>query len=210
MATLEIEKIEQHQDVVKLSKNATAALEYASSIKITNDQAQEKAVNDLVKIKKEKTRGDQIRRFFTDPLNEQIKKINALFQPSIKALEQAEQTIRTKLVGYQEALANKAEAAKAKTMEKIDTGQLSVEQGVKKIENLKVPEKTVRTETATVSYTIRPRIEVEDESKLPREYLAPDMVKIKTVGLALYKAGQSAIPGTKVVEDKIPSIRGNQ
>ncbi len=209
MENLNLEVIEKREEVVTLSKNAEASLAYAEALKIKTEEDHTEAVANLKKIRDEKQRGDSMRRFFTDPLNEQIKKINTLFQPTIRALESAERMIRSAMIAYQDLLAKKAEDAKAKTMEKIDAGKLSVEQGVKKIENIKTPDKTVRTEAATVSYTIRPRVEIEDESKLPREYLCPDMVKIKAVALAFHKAKQPQIPGVKIVEDKVPSIRGN-
>lgn len=210
MENLNLEVIEQKEEFVTLSKNAKAALAYAEGLKLKTDKDQENAIASVDKIIKERKRGEAILKLFVDPLKDQVKKITAIFKPNIDALESAERAIRRALIDYQDLIEKKAEAAKEKTMEKIDAGTITVEQGVKKIEHIKEPEKTVRTEAATVSFTIRPRVEVADESKLPREYMVPDMVKIRTVGLAFHKAGQSPIPGTRIVEDKIPSIRGNQ
>ena len=210
MEALNLEVIEQREEVKTLSKNAEAAVAYAEALTIKTSEQHDKAIGDLAKIRDEKKRGDDMRRFFTDPLNEQVKKINALFQPTIKALESAERFIRTALVRYQIELTARSAAATAKTLEKVEAGKLTVEQGAKKIENIKEPEKTVRTAEATVSYTIRPRVEIEDETKIPREYLCPDTVKIKAVALAFHKAKQPQIPGVKVVEEKVPSVRGNQ
>ena len=207
METTNIEVIEQNQEVATLTKNAQASLEYAEGLEIKTDEDQTEAVAGLKRIRDEKDRGDAMRRFFTDPLNEQVKKINGLFQPTIKTLEMAERYIRTALASYQERIATKAAAAKAKTMAQIDAGKLTVEQGVKKIENIKAPEKTVRTEAGTVSYRIQLEVQVEDEAKVPREYLCPDMAKITAVAKALHKARQPQIAGIKVVETKAPSIR---
>lgn len=210
MENLNLEVIEKREEFVTLSTNSKASLVYAEGLKIKTDEDQAKALGNLTKIRDEKNRGDAVRKFFTDPLNQQVKTINALFQPNIKALEEAERIIRGALVAYQNTLAVKAESAKAKTMEKIESGQISVEQGVKKIENIKVPEKTIRTEETTVSYRIIPKVVIDDEAKIPREYMTPDIEKIKTMALALHKAKQPQIAGVSIVEEKIPSIRKNQ
>ncbi len=208
MENSSIEVVKQSSDFVNLSQNAEAAFAYAGALgKLATDKEHKIAIGTLAKIRDEKNRGDKIRRFFTDPLNEQVKAINAMFQPSIKKLEEAERMIRAALVSYQEKLDARAEEAKAKTMEKVESGKITLEQGVKKIENIKMPEKTVRTEEATVSYSVRLDVKVEDEAKIPREYLAPDMSKIKTVALALHKAKQPQIPGVAVVEVKTPVVK---
>lgn len=56
-----------------------------------------------------------------------------------------------------------------------------------------------------VTYVEQVRFEVSDESKIPREYLVPDMVKIGKV--AREAKGQIEIPGVKIWVEKQPRIR---
>lgn len=199
---LTLELIEKREEFVNLSKNATAAIEYAEGLEINTELQQTKAIDAVTKIKNEGKRGDTIRRFFTDPLNAQVKKINELFMPNLKAFEKAEGLIKTAMVKYQEKIAVKADIAKEKAAKQIESGKISIEEGVKKIENVKTPEKTVRTEAATVSYKIEKVVTIVDPALLPRDYLMPDVKKIEAVA----KAGVE-IPGVKVTETKSPIIR---
>lgn len=194
----------QDEEVQKLTTRADAAKAYADKVQIENDADQEKVIKSLTSIEGEWKRGEGVRKFFVDPLNEQVKKINGLFKPSLDVLKDASTTIRRKLVDYQTRVAAKAEEAKAKVMKRVEKGTLTVETAVKKIENVKEAEKTVRTEEATVTYREQKKVVIEDPTKLPREYLIPDEVKIRKVALAGVE-----IPGVKVIVEKVPAIKQN-
>jgi hypothetical protein len=60
----------------------------------------------------------------------------------------------------------------------------------------------VRTESGTVSKSIRKTWQIADESKLPREYLMPNTTKIKNA----WNAGID-IPGVETIEEAIISAR---
>jgi uncharacterized membrane protein YgaE (UPF0421/DUF939 family) len=62
---------------------------------------------------------------------------------------------------------------------------------------------TVRTETGTASFKTEWKFEIEDETKLDREYLMPNLAKIR----ADVKAGQRDIPGVRIWEEKGVSLR---
>jgi hypothetical protein len=200
--SLAVSEIEKREELQTFTTNAAKADEYAKKLALKNEADHETAIKGLARIAGERKRGDEMRRFFTDPLNEQTKRINALFKPSLDLLAGAETEIRHKLIAYQAEVAKKADAAKAKVMEKVEAGTMKIETAVKKIESVKEPEKTVRTEEGTITYKEVKKVIIEDASKLPREYLVPDEVKIRKVALAGVE-----IPGVKVVVEKVPSLR---
>ncbi len=204
-----IEKISEKEDVRLLMKTVNTASSWAEKLVVKTPEQEETAIKAVSRLKAELKRGDALRKFFTEPLNEQVKKINALFMPQLKALEAAEAAIKGKMSAYQMALAEKAEAKKDKIEEKIQKNEITLEQGVKKLDGVKEPEKTVRTEAATTTYVTTYSVEIENETLIPRDYLMPDLAKIKTVALAFHKAQQPQIPGIKIVEKKEPRIRSN-
>lgn len=201
---IEISDVEKGADVPKIRKNVAAAQKYAEQAVLKTEDDHQDAIKALTKIGEERKRIDAQRKWWVDPLNERVKRINAMFRPFIDGLESAEVLLRRKLVEYQNFLAKKSEEAKAAVMKKVEKGTMKVETAVAKIEKVKEPEKTVRTEEATVTYREVKKVVIEDALKLPREYLIPDEVKIRKVALA-----GVVIPGVKVVVEKIPSVKSN-
>jgi len=98
-------------------------------------------------------------------------------------------------------------AEKAKIMARVEKQTMTAETSIKKIEKIVEPEKTTRTNEATVSYRTDYEVEVTDLALLPREFFDVNMAKVRSVSKALAKAGQPGIAGVKVTEIKVPSIR---
>ena len=210
MSELSLEVIEQKPEVKHLSENATKALAWAEKAVIKTQENHDKAAEAVVRIRDEKEKGDTLRKFFTDPLNKQVKKINGLFMPNIKALESAEQMIRLKLSGYQLDLQRKSDAARMKVEKDLALGKIkNVETAVNKLDKIVEPEKTVRGEAFTATYKDKPTVVIENEDLVPREYCSPDKAKYEKMALALHEAGKPMIDGLKVVVEKIPSFRKN-
>lgn len=203
----ELSVISEKKEVKSFIKNAQTSVDYAEKLVINNPEAEQVAVKALGRVKDEFKRGDTIRKFFTDSLNEQVKKINAMFMPNLKLFEQAERIIRGKMGDYQLALQKKADAAKDKVEDKIDAGEITIEQGVKKLDKIKEPEKTVRSEEGTLTYKDVPELVVVDEKLIPDEYWVIDMKKLETVAFANHKAQIAQIPGVEVKMKKVPSLR---
>ncbi len=207
MENTDIVKLEQ-KTVPMLNKNAKAAIEYANNLVVDSDEASAKADSAIRRIKEQREVGDNTRKFFTDPLNDQVKKINSMFMPVVKALDEATKIISGKMGAYQMKLQADADAKKAKVEADLAAGKIkNVETAVKKIENVKEPVKTVRTETGTTTFRDVPKVVIVDASKLPPEFLMPDLKKIEVVALANHKTNLAQIPGVEVKIEKVPTFR---
>lgn len=125
-----------------------------------------------------------------------MESINFLLVP-IKSLsdkfKKEEEDLRNKINAYQTTQVAKAEVKIDKIQEKVESGKMSFYKGVEKIENL-APAKKIETEKNAVQFIDHKSVEVEDETKIPREYLIVDMVKLRKVVLA-----GVAVPGAKIV-----------
>jgi hypothetical protein len=193
------------KEVGALSTKLEKAVAYAEKVTIKTDADQENVVKALVGIETEEKRIDEQRKFFTDPLNEQVKKINAMFKPFVNGLGDAANTLRKKMSAYQMAIAAKADKARDKALADLKSGKIkNVEAAVAQIEKVKEPEKTVRTEAATVTYKDKIGFEISDAAAIPREYLMPDEKKI----LKVVQAGIE-ISGVKKTIEKIPTVKAN-
>ena len=193
------------KEVGALSTKLEKAVAYAEKVTIKTDADQENVVKALVGIEKEEKRIDEQRKFFTDPLNEQVKKINAMFKPFVNGLGDAANTLRRKMSVYQMAITAKADKARDKALADLKSGKIkNVETAVAQIEKVKEPEKTVRSEAATVTFKDKIGFEIADLNAIPREYLMPDEKKI----LKVVQAGVE-IPGVKKTIEKVPTVKAN-
>ena len=187
-----------------IKQNIPQLLEYADALIIKTDDDIKTAINMLSNIKENAKQAESVRRFFVDPYNALVTKINAYFKPLTLSLTDADRKVRQKMMAYQQEITAKAEKARLATMKKIEDGKITIEQGVKKLENVIEPEKTVRSTEATMTFRIQKKVEIVNPNLLPREYLIPDEVKIRRVAIA-----GVAIPGVKVIEEKVPALRNN-
>ncbi len=174
----------------QISKAETAAV--ALKIKTADDMAGAAEVLSKIKIvgKEIKNRKEAI----TKPINEGLKSIRAFFAPLEEQWENAERIVKDKMVDYQNAQLAKVEVKKDEIQEKIESGKMSEEKGEEKIAAI-IPQNSVQVKSGTVQFRTIKEVVIEDEGKLPREYLVPDMVKIRKVALAGVE-----IAGVKVVE----------
>ena len=211
MENLEIKKVEQDAETSTIRSRAPELVSFAGALEIKDETGAKAAIEKLAVISADLKTVDARRRFFVDPYNMFVKRLNEFFKATTLQLQDADMQIRRKLSTWNDQQERIAEAAKAKVMEDLEKGKIkdtkkstAVEKAVAKIENVHVPEKTVRTEAATLSHRIVKKVVIENPSLLPREYLIPDEVKIRKVALA-----GIAIAGVKVVEEKTTSLRSN-
>jgi len=164
---------------IKTANDLTAATDILGKIKIVGKQIAEK------------------KESITKPLNEALRNARAFFAPIEAQWNEAERIVKGKMIEYQNAELAKA-AKKTEVIEKkVEAGKMSFEKAANKIEAIS-PTKSVEAKTGAIQFRTIKEVVIEDESKLPREYLMPNMAKIRTVALA----GMS-IPGVKVVDKQI-------
>jgi hypothetical protein len=101
------------------------------------------------------------------------------------------------MLAFNQAELDKAKVQTEKITEKVETGKMSFEKAADKIQEI-TPEKNVESKSGAVQFRTVKEVVIEDENKVPREYLMLDMVKIRKVALAGVE-----IAGVKVVEKQV-------
>jgi hypothetical protein len=126
-----------------------------------------------------------------------LSNIRKSYAPIEAQCDEAERIVKGKMIDYQEIAAAKADEKAKQIEKKVESGKMSFEKASDKIEAI-TPQKTVEAENGSVQFRAMREVVIEDETKLPREYLIPDMKKIRKVALA-----GIAITGVKVIDKKV-------
>lgn len=215
-------------EIVKINKSVQGLRSEASKIVIKNAEDMSGAVEFLNKIRSWKKRIEEIRLFYTQPLNESLKRINADHKRAAEPLNSLDEEINTKMTDYrtkeaekirkqQEKEAEKQRKAFEKEQEKKrkelekqkakdNLTKKEVKEAEKEIEKEEfVPKPTVRQETtiktgdAKMVASKRWTFEIEDETKIPRKYLKVDEVAI---GKVVRSGGIREIKGVRIYQEE--------
>jgi hypothetical protein len=139
----------------------------------------------------------------TKPLMEALDSARDLFRPIEKSHKDAETIIKTKMLAYQSDQEKKREIEKVKLAERVEAGTLKPETAIKRMENMQEVSTNVKGKFGEVSTRTIKKLRIVDETKIPREYLIPNMPKINEAAL---KQG-AQIPGVEVYEEKVIAAR---
>lgn len=186
----------------------------ANEIVVDNNDSLNTAVDYLSHIANTKKNVEDTRKTMVKPINDGLKAINEWFKRFSVPLEQADKTLRGKILVYrqeQDRLRREEEERLRKLQEK---EQKRLErQAAKKgappppppVAALSVhtQDKTVRSGMGTVSAKRVWKVEVVDESMLPREYMIPNYKAIN----AAVKAGVRQISGCRIWQEEELSVR---
>lgn len=179
------------EELAEATREAKGALEVARELEIETQEDLE-----LVSawIKEAKGRGKLLKdrlEEITKPLNESLKSIRALFKPPIDACDKIEAELKAKVAAHIASQAERNQAAMEIASEAVEAG------------DTELAEQALATVTEIgnvdgISHRTSWAFEIEDESKLPREWLVPDL---KAIGAHARAAkGDEApapIPGVK-------------
>ncbi len=178
---------------------ATKALAAAQEITINTDADMEAAADVLSRIKKVgkliKERKEQITR----PLMESLNSARDLFKPLEQNHEDAERVIKNKMLAYQREVAEKNRIEQEKLAARVEKGTMKQETAIAKVENQQEVKKQAEGKVGKVTTRKVTKYRVVDESKLPREFLMPNMAKINEA----LKAGQEVSGAESYQEDVI-------
>jgi len=194
---MEIKELDQQQDIIKRK---------VAEIKVIDSESLQRAVVMIQEIKRAKEKVEETRKFFVDPLRKQISEINAKFKPYIDALDAAETLIKDEIIIYKEEERLKRELE----LEKLRKQQeLNYRKEVKKAEKRGLvpppppaPIEIVQPKVDGLTMKKVWDFEIIDETKIPREYLTPDLVKIRKV----IQAGVRNIEGLRIFERNIVAV----
>ncbi|MDE2022374.1 MAG: hypothetical protein KGI71_05700, partial [Patescibacteria group bacterium] len=196
--------------IVALDKASTATLNQARTVvgqaqllKVDDAQGAGTASDMLVQLKRWEKEVEEKRAFVVKPLKEHVKRLDALFKPTLDQLEEAERLVKGKLLGFQEKERAKAEAERAKLLEQAEEAQAegdqdaAVELATQAMEATSI-QKTVQapSEMGSVQTKMRWTFEVTDLGAVPPEYMSLDEGKVR----AAIRSGVREVSGLRIFQ----------
>jgi len=189
------------KELVPLQKKVGALAEEVEGLEIKGAKDMEKAVIILSNINKYADSVKEKKETLTKPINTALKNIRAMFKPLEETYEGAVEMLRSKMSKYQTAEVARVRAEEAKIAELVGEGKghLKISTAVKKIEELKTPEKEVATDAGLVQFREVKKFEIMDMVLLPIEY---HTVNESLVTKAM-KEGKE-LPGVRYYTEQVP------
>ena len=172
----------------------------AEAIEISDDEDMEIAVNLLGGIATAKKRAEKQRKFFTEPLNQQVKKINELFHSFTNPLLKAERIIKQKVAAYHVEKERKAQEKMAKALSEAQSGD-----EIMPVVIPNQPQRTVQADTGSATIKKVWTFQVENPALVPEQYKVVDEKKIR----AAVASGIREIPGVRIFLSPQVAVRGS-
>lgn len=206
----DITKIES--EIKPIEAEVLGMKEAAEAMVIKTDEDYAKASDVLDVVKTKIKAGEKMRKFFVDPLNAQVKAINALFKPQTSYAEEVEKIIKGKMKTYhveKEAAAAKEQARlqairDAANAKREEQGKELIEEPVREVAE---PAKTVVTGSSKAQVRKVWTHEIESINALPDEVKQAIMAEaykkgiIKSVVQKFVDAGVREMTGVRIFED---------
>jgi hypothetical protein len=190
----------EEQEIVRLWNRAGQIRDTVLKMVIQNVDDYKKALEYLLSLSVIKLELDSKRQFFTKPLYDQMRRINTYFDQYLKPIEEADKILRQKIVQYRALKWEEFKQQEKEIYERIKNELNSAD-----LPPVVVTPTLAKNEVLSggeVSFRVVKKWTIEDESKLPREYLKPDDKKIAEA----VKKGEE-IPGVKVYTEEEPQVK---
>ena len=185
------------EELTLLKAQTTKATSTVNDLIIDSNESMVKATELLSKIKLVSKLISKEKDKLLIPARTVVDNIRKFFKPFEDSCESAEKILKDKMVKYQTAEEDKARKKIEVIENKVANGKINMEDAEEKISALEVQDK-IESKSGSAKFRINKVVNIVDESLLPREFMIPDMVRIRKVALEGYK-----IPGVEVVEQKI-------
>ena len=203
-ADIEQMKSQQHDLVVKAEK-----------FKLTKPTEETEAYAVLGQLKSRITLVEKKRTEITQPLNASLRQINALFKSLSEPLGEADRILRSKIgifrrkqeaeaakrqaVLEQKAADAEAEAAKLAARKRQTAGTIEKTEGlIERRDELEQKAEAVTAKVGDAHVSKRWTFRIEDESKVPFDYLVVDTIKIRQA----VRDGERDIPGVRIYQEE--------
>lgn len=173
-----------------VQKEATPLMRKVSNLSIKSKKDYDAAGHLVKQLKELRAHAEAKKRTILDPLNEAAKATRELFKPFEESVSLIESDTKAKMISWSDKQDTKREVLE----ERFEQGSIGVVALANKLQD-------VRTASEFAETRKQKEIVIEDESKIPREYMVPDMRKIKEA----LKTGKK-IPGVKEQYKKVIAI----
>ncbi len=192
-------------EIQAIQKTSDSLIEIANTFTVENQQQADKANDVLKDITDGLKKIEAKRKSFTAPLNQSLKEINATFKKIAEPINTAKQGLTSRLMAWrtQEQARIREEQEKARKEEerrrKIQEAHAAKGHNVK--EEITPVDKPVPFGINDTTKTqLRWTFEIDDEAKVPREYLTVNNPAITKA----VRAGVRDIPGVKIYQKETP------
>jgi hypothetical protein len=189
-------------------KQATAMQKMVDETIVTNDKEYQALADKVKNVKTLKKAIEKQKDEYVAPAKVIIAKARVDYDPYIKQCESAETQLKQKGVVYYLAEEKKKKEAEEKLAARVEKGTMKEETAVRKMEELKPVEKTVKTESGAslgMVETYVPRI--IDEKAIERDYLMVDVPKVNKESIRRHKEGLEPLAGVIMERRLTPSSR---
>ena len=205
--TSEITTIDQDERVQELSSITHELVRQAQGLEIHDIESDRVAVEFILQVKTARKRWDELRHWFTDPLEAQKKAIIAKFKADDAPLAEAEVIASQKHLRWdreqreiarreEERLRKLAEQRAAKAAERAEAKGLEAPLVQIPRPTVQAPLKTVHTAAGSLTVRTAWDFRIVDFAALPEEYKVADTAMIGRV----VRAGVRQIPGVEIFE----------
>ena len=178
--------MEETKQITLVKQKASKVIEKAEITKITSQSTLEGAKTLLSDITGTQKVLKALRESMTQPINEGLRKIRALFSPVEDNLKETKEQLKEKMSDYNIKIKKEVEEKKAEIVAKVGRGDVDFDKASKQIERADQKVEAIPTRK------IR-EVQVIDEAKIPKKYWALDMVLLRKDAMAGVE-----IPGVKV------------
>ncbi len=163
------------------------------------------------KIKDVKGLGKYIKQQKDDyvaPAKSIIEKAKEQFDPYIKMCENAEIVLKQRAIKFHDEQEAKRIEKEKNIVGKVETGYITPQTAVEKLEALPEVKKNVRTDNgSTLSFAKRKVVTITRPDLIPEEFLIIDEVRVRKEALLRDKEGREQISGVVVSEETNSSSR---
>lgn len=205
--------LKSDKEVVQLTGEASDLELRANALVVYDDTTAGEATNALGFIASAKKKLEEKRTFFVKPLNDQVKAINTMFKQYNTPLDNADRTLRGKVLAYRQEVQRKAREEEERLRKLAEKEQKRLEKKAEKkgepapppivMPTIEAAPKTIQADMGTATTKTVWDFQIVDESQIPREYMVVDEKKIR----AVVKAGVREIPGVKIYQTEQLAIR---
>lgn len=172
----------------------------ATAVTIEDPKGYSDAIDIVARLKEIGSNIKNKKESITKPLNEALRNARELFKPIEEQFINAEKIVKTKLLDYKRAEDEKARIEEEKIAARVEKGTLKMETAERKIGEVERVDNSSQGKVGKIEVRKIKKVRIVDEMAIPRDYLIPDMVKIRREALE-----GKQIAGVEIYDEEIVS-----
>lgn len=194
--------------IAPFKRKITTVQKQVEGFKITDNDSMVVATDTLSIIKDISKGIEKHRKDRVDPLNKQVKEINAEYKPLATDLAAAEKVIKTEMLAYSDKVEAEAAAKAAKLEDRVERGTMRTDTAMRKMDEIETVGSNVTGNKGSVNFKTVRVVKIVDVTKIPAKYLNDEKVleAIKSAVRTDVMNG-TLVEGVEVVEEKQVAAR---